>query len=846
MMVYIRKSESGITKKEETMRNQSINSGWEFSRGERSPFLTAKKEPEIVELPHDYMIENDVAEDAPGGGAMGFYNAGVAWYRKMIMIPAEWENDRIGLKFDGVMMNVTVEVNGSRVVLQHYGYAPFFADITDYVYCGEENSVTVTVNPSQQPNSRWYSGAGIYRPVELVHTPKLHVAEDGIYGWTKEIEYRKDGTAAYAFLQTEVEVHNAESGNRLARVEVYLTKDGSDETVVSRSTVIQVQGGGSEVARIALSVESPDLWSAEEPALYRLHARVTETGTFKTHAIPVENGTVDETDVLFGIRTVAADAVHGLRINGKVTKLKGGCLHHDNGILGIVSTLEIEERKLKKLKEIGFNAIRTTHNPPSAALLEACCRLGVYVFDEAFDVWGMGKRPGDYNQYFDTDWERDLRAFMRRDRSCPAVIIWSTGNEITERGGLNNGYVLANRLAEFARRMDISRPVSNGVCSFWNGLDDALMEENLKSFTAALNGEADVQNVDFGGTEDTSWESYTEPFVSGLDIVGYNYQEDRYERDHGMYPDRVMLGSENYPNEIGFRWPLVMRLPYVIGDFTWTAVDYIGEAGIGKAIAVEPDDPRVKMGPYGLMSHGSPYPWRLANDADIDINGNILPQGEYRSVVWGNTDTFVYSYDPADFNRVELISKWGFTAVRKTWNWEGQEGNPAKVVVFSCADEVELLLNGASVGRKPVEKDGKLPQSALFETVYEPGTLVAVSYRNGEEVSRGELRTTGAPAAVRLSAERVGCYTYVSAEIVDPDGALVDASLPMTAQVSGGARLSAFGSANPITEENYTSGQFTSYRGRALAVLRAAEAGSTAELTVSAQGLSDVRITAAF
>ena len=273
----------------------------------------------------------------------------------------------------------------------------------------------------------------------------------------------------------------------------------------------------------------------------------------------------------------------------------------------------------------------------------------------------------------------------------------TAGNEITERGGLNNGYVLANRLAEFARRMDASRPVSNGVCSFWSGLDDALMEENLKSFTAAMSGEADVQNVDFGGADDTFWESCTEPFVNGLDIVGYNYQEDRYERDHGMYPDRVMLGSENYPNEIGFRWPLVMRLPYVIGDFTWTAADYIGEAGIGRAIAVEPDDPRVKMGPYGLMSHSSAYPWRLANDADIDINGNILPQGEYRSVVWGNTATFVYSYDPADFNRVELISKWGFTAVRKTWNWEGQEGNPAKVVVFSCADEVELFLNGASV-----------------------------------------------------------------------------------------------------------------------------------------------------
>lgn len=825
------------------MRNQSVNQGWEFARGHRGPAMFAGNEARIVDLPHDYMIESDVTPDAPGKSAMGFYTEGVAYYRRLLHIPAEWENDCIGLKFDGVMMNATIEVNGSRAALQHYGYAPFFVDITPYVYCGKENSVTVTVNPSQQPNSRWYSGAGIYRSVELVHTPKLHIADDGIYAYTKTIEYDAAGSAVYAQLQAEVEVCNAHPDNRLARVEVYLTRDGSDEPVVLRSTRIQVQGGASEVARVAVTVEHPMLWSAENPKLYQLHARVTETGTYRTHAIPTENGSVDETATLFGIRTVTADVVHGLRINGRVTKLKGGCLHHDNGILGIVSTYEVELRKLKKLKEIGFNAIRTTHNPPSKALMEACCRIGMYVFDEAFDVWGMGKMPGDYNQYFDTDWQKDLGAFVKRDRSCPAVILWSTGNEITERGGLNNGYVLANRIAEFVRKLDRSRPVSNGVCSFWNGLDDELMGAELKKFQAVLSGDADVQNMDVYGREDRSWENWTEAFVNGLDIVGYNYLEDKYEPDHELYPDRVMLGSENYPNEIGFRWPLVMRLPYVIGDFTWTAVDYIGEAGIGKAAAVEPDDPRIRMGAYGLASHGSEYPWRLANDADVDINGMILPQGEYRSVVWGNPATYVYSYDPADFNRVELVTKWGFTAVRKTWNWKGQEGQPVKVMVFSCADEVELYVNGAPVGRKVVEKEGKLPQSVLFETVYTPGEVVAVSYRDGSEVSRGVLRTAGEPAAIRLEAERAGEFTYVKAELTDADGVVVpDAALPMTAQVTGDATLAGFGSANPVTEENYTSGSFTSYRGRALAVLRAKAPGGRAELTVSAEGLERVSI----
>lgn len=825
------------------MRKQNMDLGWEFGYGMRNAFPSAENEAVTVDLPHDYMIGSEVTPDAPAKAAMGYYTGGVAHYRKLIDIPAEWEDECIGLKFDGVMMNATIEINGSKAALQHYGYAPFFVDITDYVLCGRKNSVTVTVNPSQQPNSRWYSGAGIYRSVELVHTPRLHVAEDGIFAYTKQIEYGADGSAAYAFLQAEVEVQNDNRGNRLAKVEVYLTADESDEVIVSRSTTVQVAGGASDTARLAITVEAPRLWSAETPELYQVHARVTDIGTFKTHAVLAENGSVDETEVLFGIRTVTADAVHGLRINGQTTKLKGGCLHHDNGILGIVSTYEVELRKLRTLKKIGFNAVRTTHNPPSKALMEACSRLGMYVFDEAFDVWGMGKMPGDYNQHFDTDWRKDLSAFMKRDRNYPGVIIWSTGNEITERGGLNNGYVLANRLAEFARSLDPSRPVSNGICSFWSGLDDELMAEDLKRMSEALSGGADVQNMDIGGKEDTNWEHYTEPFANGLDIVGYNYMEGKYERDHEMYPDRVILGSENYPKEIGFQWPKVMRLPYVIGDFTWTAVDYIGEAGIGKAVAVEPDDPRIKMGPYGLMSHSSEFPWRLANDADVDINGNILPQGEYRSVVWGNTDTFVYSYDPADYHKVELVSMWGFTDVRKSWNWQGQEGKPAKVMVFSNADEVELFLNGESLGRKAVAKDGALPQSVLFETVYTPGELLAVSYAGGAEVSRGTLKTTGEPAAIRLTKERAGDYIYVEAELVDKDGCLVpDAAIPMTAQVTGAASLAGFGSANPITEENYTAGRFTSYRGRVLAALRDGRDRGQAELTVTAEGLESARI----
>ena len=305
-------------------------------------------------------------------------------------------------------------------------------------------------------------------------------------------------------------------------------------------------------------------------------------------------------------------------------KLKGGCIHHDNGMLGAVSLYDSEYRKLSVLKSIGFNAIRTTHNPPSSALMEACDRIGMYVFDEAFDAWGIMKQPGDYNLFFDTDWEKDLTAFIKRDRNHPSVIIWSTGNEITERGGLNNGYTVATRLAETVKGLDPSRPVSNGICSFWCGLDDELTEENMKKIMGEaadengslqnedgnasaqnvgesgsvqnVNESSSLQNAD-GGKDDTSWEEYSEAFTNGLDIVGYNYMEDKYPLDHEMFPERVILGSENYPNEIGIRWPMVESTPYVIGDFTWTAYDYIGEAGIGKSVFLDADDPLLKEGP---------------------------------------------------------------------------------------------------------------------------------------------------------------------------------------------------------------------------------------------------------
>ncbi|MBQ6551918.1 MAG: DUF4982 domain-containing protein [Lachnospiraceae bacterium] len=832
------------------MRSISINKGWSFGPGQYSVMQMAGRTERTVDLPHDYMIESDVFPEAPAGPASGYFTAGVAHYRKSIMIPAKWEGERVVLRADGIMMNATVEVNGSKAALQHYGYAPFSVDLTPYIYFGQENYILITVNPSMQPNSRWYSGAGIFRGLTLQHVPKLHISDDGIFVYTKELEYDAEGNAVAAYLLAEVDVENHTDKNEIAEITLSLIPEGSPEPVLTRTARIQVNPGKNETAYMAMTLDCPALWDSEHPNLYRAEASVKPYAEYRTHMIPAAEATEDKTDVLFGVREIRWDVRRGLRINGKSVKLRGGCLHHDNGLLGAVSLYDAEVRKLSALKSIGFNAIRTTHNPPSAAFIEACDRLGVYVFDEAFDAWGMGKQPGDYNQYFATDWQKDLTAFVRRDRVHPSVIIWSTGNEITERAGLGNGYTIQTQLATTIKALDPSRPVSNGICSFWNGLDDYMMMDIWKLMKQRESRE--IQNTDFSGEEDRTWEEYTEAYTNGLDIVGYNYLEHKYAYNHDRWPDRVILGSENFPKEIGLHWPMIEKTPYVIGDFTWTAGDYIGEAGIGKSVFV---DPEAGMGALALSSHTSAYPWRLANDADIDITHNILPQGVYRGIVWHNDRTAVFSYDPDTFGKTEILSNWGFTDVRPYWRWDGREGKPVKIAVFAEADEAEVFVNGKSLGRKKAGESEAcgMPFTFVFDAVYEPGTVEAVSFRDGKELSRDLIRTHGDPAALRLEPEKAcadheNALLYVPVSVLDPDGALVPTGeVPLTAEVSGeGWVLAGFGSGNPVTEENYTKGEAKSFRGRALAVLRKCGESKDAVLTVKAGegcGIGTVQVT---
>ena len=813
------------------MKKNSINEKWNFRDGFVDSLGMLKDDKGIeVNLPHDGMIGTKVSPDAPAKSDSGYFTGGLTNYTKYIMIPEDWAKDCVGLSFDGAMMNVTVDINGCKVGSQHYGYAPFYVDLTDYVTFGKENRITVNCNTSMYVNSRWYTGSGLYRGVKLCHGPRVHIVPDGVFIRTKEV------SEGYAFLDAEVEVANRSTENRLAEVTLTIYKENSEVKECETRRVIQITSGTNETARMAINVKKPVLWDAENPNLYKVKAQVKSLGVYRTHFVAEEATETDEEETLFGIRTITADSIRGLRINGKTVKLKGGCLHHDNGLLGAASFYAAEERKVKKLKEEGFNAIRTAHNPPSAALIEACDRLGMYVFDEAFDAWGIAKRGGDYSQFFDNDWEKDLSSFVKRDRNHPCVIIWSTGNEIPERGGLNNGYTLATKLAETIRRLDGTRPVSNGICSLWSGLDDDLSSNKSQ-----------LQNTS-EGLFDTSWEIITEPFTNGMDIVGYNYMEGLYERDHEMFPERVILGSENFPKEIGFRWPMVEKLPYVIGDFTWTAWDYLGEAGIGKAVYIDKEDTAVKTNGWSLMPpSGSTYPWRCANDADFDITGHMMPQGAYRSVVWGSSKTHLFTLHPETFGKTEAMTMWGFPLLLDCWNYSGWENKDIRLIVISNADEVELFVNGKSIGRKPVNMERPMPYTVSFDTIYEPGEVVAVSFTDGKEVSRDIIVTTGAPSKIRLLPEKKSMQAdgqdliYVGIEITDQNGNVVpDAEIALSAKVTGCASLAGFGSGNPKTEDNYPDGERVSYRGRAMAILRAGYDIGDSTITISAQSLGEV------
>ena len=582
---------------------------------------------------------------------------------------------------------------------------------------------------------------------------------------------------------------------------------------------------------------APRRWGPDDPNLYTCQASLLE-----------DDVVVDEESTTFGIRSLALDPALGLRINGEPVLLRGACVHHDNGVLGAATIDRAEERRVERLRAAGFNAIRSAHNPMSKAMLSACDRLGMLVMDETFDMWLQTKSEDDYALRFADWWDADVEAMVRKDVNHPSVILYSIGNEVPD-GSTPVGVQLGRALAEKVRALDDTRFVTQAVSGLLASGPE-LLDDIRDAATATGTDEETGVNTAITNLGDVMVALMRSPVVtaktheafSHLDVAGYNYMASRFELDGELFPNRVIVSTESHPPSVDTDWAAVLHNPQVIGDFTWTGWDYLGEVGVGR---VEYGD---EPSPLGMTAFVADYPWLTAWCADIDITGHRLPQSYYREIVFGRrTDPYLAVRRPEHHGKTVVhASPWAWTDVVSSWSWDGHEGAPVVVEVYADADEVELLVNGRSLGPQPAGADHRF--RAAFDTTYEPGLLEAVAWRGGTELGRTQLRSATGPVLLDVRADRSEIradpsdLAFVELTLVDEAGSpYTCADRRLAVDLDGPGVLQGLGSANPCTEEGFTDVACTTFDGRALAVVRPTGTG-TITLVATADGCEPVRV----
>ncbi|MBN2004409.1 MAG: DUF4982 domain-containing protein [Anaerolineae bacterium] len=795
------------------MKKQNFDLDWQYTEAS-GMFAMMRGRWEPVNLPHDLSISKPRSQSNPTAKDGGYAWSGVVTYRKKFMVPEAWRGQSVQAEFEGVYMNAEVSINRQLVALHPYGYTGFIVDLTPHLKAGAENVLQVVANNSAQPNSRWYSGTGIYRHVWLRTGGALRIRPWGVFVTTPVVAPAESTVA----IVTELE---GEATGAVLRSTVL---DMSGEAVASTETPVQ-----DTAIQQTLTVKDARLWSVDDACLYTLVSEVL-----------VDGALLDAEKTPFGIRSIAFDAQHGFRLNGVPVKLKGGCVHHGHGLLGAASFDRAEERKIELMKASGFNAVRSAHNPPAPALLEACDRLGMLVIDESFDCWRTGKTANDYHLYFEAWWQRDTEAMVKRDRNHPSVIMWSIGNEVPERTGISDGYAWARKQADFVRALDPTRPVTSALPFIFEPIlaEPAAQPEPPKPEGTGAPDMFDMTKMMPTDPAKDTWGNLTREFCEALDVVGYNYLDPRYEWDGRRFPERVMAGAESFPWLAYDVWKATERFPYVIGDFVWTAVDYLGEAHLAK---VSVDDPT----PFFAVE---PWPSPMANCGDRDICGFKRPQAYFRDLLWGaRAAPFIGVLDPQLYGKQITFSPWGWEPVIDSWTFPGQEGKSTRVDVYAVDEEVELLINGVSAGRKPAGDAQK--NKITFDVTYQPGTIEAIGYRDGKEAGRTSLETAGAPAALRLTADRdeihrdYGDLSYVTVEVVDIQGRVVKHAEPeVTFEVTGAGKLLAVGTANPASEEMYVGTSRKAWQGRLMAVVCSTGQAGEIALRASAEGLASAEI----
>ena len=780
------------------MKKYSFNENWTVR------CLTRDETPKQVSIPHDAMISEPRTPDSRGEGNIGWYIGGDYEYTKKFDVPAECESQKIVFEFEGVYQQAEVYINGEKAGYRPYGYTNFYVEANDFLKYGEENEIRVIAKNSDQPNSRWYSGTGIYRPVNMWTSDKeKYIVLNGVK--VKTVDYKTG--------KIDVKVTTSQPGDVLVEI-----LDG-DQVVCSRAYT-----GEKTKVHVPFTVPNAKLWDTENPNLYQVRV------TFGDDVV-VEN---------FGIRTLAWTPAEGMTINGKRVILRGACIHHDNGFLGACAFPEAEERKVRLHKENGYNALRSAHNPCSKAILDACDRLGMLMMDEFVDAWYMHKTRYDYVTFLKDWWRQDLADMVDKDYNHPSVIMYSTGNEVAETAQ-EKGIRFTGQMTEYLNKLDETRPVTCGINIFFNFLSsigfgvysDEKAEKEAKA-AEAKHGKGKKSAVGsefynklacvmgdkfmkFGATL-YPCDLKTRGAYANMDIAGYNYGIWRYRHDVKKYPNRLILGSETFCKDAWLFWKLANELPQVVGDFVWAGMDYIGETGMGAP----------EYGDYRLTASETQM---TGGNGRIDITGKRRAEAAYTLVALGQEAGPLIGVTPVDRTDNPNLTGWSLTKAVESWSWNGCEGKTATVEVYSMADRIQLQVNGATVAQKKTSKTGR----TIFKVPYEAGRITAIAYdADGKEQGRYEMRSADDTTVLQIlpeteTAKKDGLL-YVRLRYTDENGIWKPLERHfLNVKVENGELLG-LGCANSYVVGNYTTDTTDTYYGEALAIIRADGAG---DVTVS-------------
>ena len=803
------------------MLKKSFNDNWIVGEKAAVTDLAGfKGTPKAVTLPYDAAIHQARDPQMPDGYQKGYFPDKTYQYEKKWEVPADWAEKTVYLEFEGVFRDAEVLLNKNAVVRKHQGYLGFTVCLDPYLNYGALNTLDVTAKSGKEQH--WYSGTGIYRPVNLLVGELIHIAPNGVKLRAEDIG--KDSAVAV------VETRIINKSRRTVTLSLKTEICGKDSSVVGEETIpVTLQGNSETLCRQRIALEGITRWSTEAPVLYDCRSNLLEGDQLW-----------DESCASFGIRTLSVDAKRGFRLNGEEIKLRGACIHHDAGILGAETYKAYEKRRIRKLKEAGFNAVRMAHNPSSRAILEACDEEGMLVMEETFTVWNVMRFLDDYAAFFDENWEKDLTAVVDNAYNHPSVAMYSIGNEIQEIITVS-GKGLCRQIAARIHDLDPWRystlAINGMVCVF----------SEMEKYASQMTEGADINQamVDVGEImsmimlSDTVGNGIAE-CADAVDIAGYNYMQARYEIDSAAHPNRVIVGSETHPREIDKLWGLVRRHRNIIGDFTWVGWNYLGEAGIGRNNYGEAQDL--------TTSYLGEYPWIGSACGDFDMTGNRLPISYFREIVYGlRKDPYITVLDPAHYGEPCQESPWGWADSYSGWSWNGYEGKPVQVAVYADADEVVLYKNDMEIGRAACREEQRF--KALFETVYEPGSLRAVSFCGGEVTGEFVLTSVEGSPRLVLTAEEPEitlsdeALAFINLSIEDEQGRICHCCNPsVELTVSGVGELLGLGSGATITDERYDDAAHTAHDGKLLAVVRPVSAGEI-RITAHADGFEKVTTT---